>query len=188
MAMDASAGNSQTPQPLQEASVASRRRLSLFCLWLVAVITTSAAIFVVINDIHFTRVLSGSMAPGFNRGDTLMVKPIPRNALLVGQIAILPSQDRDGTQFAHRIINVKKTGGTVFVQTKGDANPVADPWTLRILSKDVPVVVSVIPTKALPMIQAGRGIVLSLLGVMTVIAGTLVVRPVTKRGSLSENP
>lgn len=165
-----------------------KQSISLVTLWCLAVITTSAAIFIVMNDVHFTRVLSGSMAPEFHRGDTLMVKPVPRTELSLGQIAVLPSQDNDGTQFAHRIIFIKKSGLNVYVKTKGDANKVADPWMMRILSKKVPVVLSVIPTKSVPLVQVGRGTVFTLLGAMIFIAGTLVVRPVTKRGSLSENP
>ena len=151
-------------------------RLHLLSLWMVAVLTTSAAIFVVMNDIHFTRVLSGSMAPQFHVGDTLMVKPIPKRDLEIGQVAILPSQNDEG-QFAHRIISVKTSGVDVFVKTKGDANPVSDPWTLRILSQRVPVVVAIVPTKNLPIVNVNRNVSIAfLIGIFAIGAGLSRVR------------
>ena len=160
--------------------ISKRTWIYLGLLWLIAVITTSAAIFIVMNNIHFTRVLSGSMAPEFHTGDTLMVKPVPKRELQIGQVAVLPSQD-DDSQFAHRIISVKKSGPEVFVKTKGDANSVADPWTLRIISAKVPIVVAVLPTKDIPIPESTLSTRLGGLGLMLLVLASMITPAIRRK-------
>lgn len=53
-------------------------------------------------------------------------------------------------------------GKYVQVETKGDANPVKDPWKLTITSPDVPVVVSQIPASIVPMVTLNRYVLVGL--------------------------
>ena len=49
--------------------------------------------------------------------------------------------------------------GQVVVRTKGDANPVEDPWTLEIESKNAPVVITTLPLSAVPILRFDRPLV-----------------------------
>ena len=136
--------------------------LSLFLLMAIALTSAASATYIIVKHIHFTRVLSDSMVPQFKRGDVLLVKPVPKSALTEGEIALFPYPEDPSQQFAHRIINVEKIQQNVLVETKGDANPVKDPWKLTITSPDVPVVVSQIPASIVPMVTSNRYVLVGL--------------------------
>ncbi len=144
-------------------------------LWIVAIGSVVAAVLVVKNQIHFTRVLSDSMAPAFHRGDVLLVKPYAKTELRQGQIVVLPNVDKDGSQYVHRLINVDIAGKQVSVETKGDANQVKDPWTLNIKSNEVPLVLGQLPTSKLPFVELSRNQIMLFMGLMLVLFISLFV-------------
>ena len=144
-------------------------------LWIGAVGSVVAAVLIVTNNVHFTRVLSDSMAPSFHRGDVLMVKPFAKTELRQGQVVILPNVDKDGSQYVHRLINVQIKGKSVKVETKGDANPVKDPWTLNIKSNEVPLVIGQLPTAKLPIVDLSRNQIMIFLGLLVVLFISLFV-------------
>ena len=125
-------------------------------LWSMAITSVSGAAYVVINKIHFARVLSGSMQPQFERGDVLVLKPIDKVQVAQGQIVMLPTVQGDGAFFVHRVIEVTQEKSATLVRTKGDANPAADPETLKITSAQVPVVAGVINMSWAPMVGVGK--------------------------------
>ena len=127
-----------------------------FWLLLIALTFLSAAILIILNNIHFIRVLSNSMQPNFKRGDVLVVHPVKKSEIKVGDVVVLhiPNQGRE--QFAHRVIHITTHANQVNVETKGDANPTSDPWKLRIASTEVPVVIERIPASFIPFIQLTR--------------------------------
>ncbi|KAL0025496.1 hypothetical protein WJX77_006303 [Trebouxia sp. C0004] len=67
-------------------------------------------------------VLSGSMEPGFYRGDILFLN-MGQQPIRVGEIVVFNIDDRD-IPIVHRVIKVHETqpGGEVSVLTKGDNN------------------------------------------------------------------
>ncbi|HET7566991.1 MAG TPA: signal peptidase I [Gaiellaceae bacterium] len=73
--------------------------------------------------------LSGSMEPTFSAGDLLVLRPEPLSRIRVGQMITYSIPIGDHHVETHRVIRVLRGGSNPIVQTKGDANSVADPWT-----------------------------------------------------------
>jgi signal peptidase len=89
----------------------------------IAVAVVGAAVLVYVFHPRFDTVLTGSMRPGIQPGDVVMVRPVPTNELKVGDvIAYLPPSHT--TPVLHRIVSIDPSG----LLTKGDANNVEDPW------------------------------------------------------------
>lgn len=89
----------------------------------IAVLIVGAAVLVYVFHPRFDTVLTGSMRPGIQPGDVVMVRAVPTDELKVGDvIAYLPPAHT--TPVLHRIVSIDSSG----LVTKGDANNVADPW------------------------------------------------------------
>ena len=77
-------------------------------------------------------IVSGSMTGSYDRGSLVLAEVVPVADLQVGDVITYtpPAGDHLVT---HRIswIGRDDTGGRIF-RTKGDANPVADPWTFSL--------------------------------------------------------
>jgi signal peptidase I len=77
--------------------------------------------------------LTGSMAPEINPGDVTVVTPIKVSDVREGMVITYHRPIEDHSLVTHRVISVQKAeNGTVTVQTKGDANSAADPWTATL--------------------------------------------------------
>jgi signal peptidase len=77
--------------------------------------------------------LTGSMAPQINPGDVTIVTPIKVSDVTEGMVITYHRPIENHSLVTHRVISVKTAGdGTVTVQTKGDANQAADPWTATL--------------------------------------------------------
>ena len=74
-------------------------------------------------------VLTGSMVPTFRPGDLVVVRPTPVEQLRVGDVVTFQPQPGVATLITHRIIDIghDAAGAVSTIQTKGDANNVADP-------------------------------------------------------------
>ena len=73
--------------------------------------------------------LTGSMAPQINPGDVVLSSPVAVDELTTGMVISYHIPVDDHRVVTHRIVAVEHaTDGSVTVQTKGDANPTADPW------------------------------------------------------------
>ena len=77
-------------------------------------------------------VLSGSMRPTFDAGDIVVATPARVSDLRSGDIIVYLAPPPNSAVVSHRIVSVRPDGDSVLVQTRGDANPVADPWTARL--------------------------------------------------------
>ena len=79
------------------------------------------------GTLKVTPVLSGSMRPDFNPGDAMLTERVASTSLHVGDIVNIkvPQQDGGG-QRVHRIVAIRHKGTAIAVQTKGDANAIAD--------------------------------------------------------------
>jgi signal peptidase len=109
--------------------------------------------------------LTGSMAPGINPGDVTVAVQEPTSTLAVGQIISYQIPIDDHRVVSHRVVKVTRgPGGAVVVQTKGDHNPSADPWTAIITDPQVWTVRAVVPHLG-DVIRAlrGRGLHIALL-------------------------
>ena len=90
-------------------------------------------------------VLSGSMKPAFAPGDMVVVTPEPVEDVRRGQVISYRIPIGDHHVQTHRVIKVVRRGPHPLVRTKGDANPVADPWTAELHGTTVWRVRAVLP-------------------------------------------
>ena len=90
-------------------------------------------------------VLSGSMKPAFAPGDMVVVTPEPVEDVRRGQVISYRIPIGDHHVQTHRVIKVVRRGPHPLVRTKGDANPVADPWTAELHGTTVWRVHAVLP-------------------------------------------
>lgn len=73
--------------------------------------------------------LTGSMAPHINPGDVVVSTPLAVSDVTPGMVISYHIPIDDHRVVTHRVIAVEHgPGGSVTVQTKGDANKTADPW------------------------------------------------------------
>jgi signal peptidase len=75
---------------------------------------------------HPMVVTSGSMTPGIQVGDVVLIKDIPADQIAVGDIITFTQQDGEGMT-THRVHSLKEIDGDTWIQTKGDANADPDP-------------------------------------------------------------
>ncbi|MEV7692049.1 signal peptidase I [Microbacterium sp. NPDC089189] len=104
------------------------RVLGSIILWILAPFGLLSALVWVGNTAGLVQplvVVSGSMAPGIAVGDLLIAFPSEAGDLAVGDVATLPSP-ATGVLVTHRVVAVSRTGDTVSVRMKGDANNVED--------------------------------------------------------------
>ncbi len=79
-------------------------------------------------------ILSGSMRPGFPVGGVVAAQRVPTSSLAIGDVVLFRPPGLDGVMDVHRIIGLERSGREVTFRTKGDANSVPDPWTVRTTS------------------------------------------------------
>ena len=132
--------------------------------------------------------LTGSMAPGINPGDVTVAVQEPTSALAVGQIISYQIPVDDHRVVSHRVVKVTRSpGGAVVVQTKGDHNPSADPWTAVITDPQVWTVRAVVPHLGTVIrTLRGRGLHIAFLYVGPALLSVLLLseiwRPKTRTG------
>lgn len=77
--------------------------------------------------LHSTMIMSGSMTPGLQVGDAVVVRPVTPAQLSPGQILMFDDPDHAGRLRMHRLVSVEDGRLT----TKGDANEQADSSTVE---------------------------------------------------------
>jgi signal peptidase len=84
---------------------------------------------------HSYVILTGSMTGTYDRGSIVFDRPVPVDSLRPGDPITYnpPPGMSPHERVTHRIVEVKqdRNGQRVF-RTKGDANPVVDPWTFQL--------------------------------------------------------
>lgn len=96
--------------------------------------------------------LSGSMVPAFAPGDLLVLRPEPLTAVRTGQVITYAIPVDDHHVETHRVLKVLRGGPHPVIETKGDANPVPDPWTAQLDGGPVWTLHTVIPRGGLPLL------------------------------------
>lgn len=107
-------------------------------------------------------VLSGSMRPAYAPGDAIVTRRIPVRALRPGMIAVIIPPGHVAP-YAHRVVSVTGDPAAPIITTKGDANPVADPWHARLTAATVPTVIAVVPKLGYLLVWLHRPAVLAAL-------------------------
>ncbi len=67
----------------------------------------------------------GSMEPSIHLGSLVLVLPAPDADYAVGDVVTVGQSG--ATPYTHRVTRLAEEGGVAYVETKGDANPTADP-------------------------------------------------------------
>jgi signal peptidase len=124
------------------------RRLAMAPVWVLvtAVLLGSVGIAVIqrTGAAQLLTVVSGSMQPTLPLGSLVLVVPRDADAVRVGDV-ITFSPPGDNRTITHRVVDVHGSGDGLGVHTRGDANPVADPWTLNFPTRRTWVVVAHAP-------------------------------------------
>ena len=89
--------------------------------------------------------LSGSMRPAYSVGSVVIDVPERPSELRVGQVITYEIPVADHRVVSHRVVKVLSGGTHPTFQTKGDANPVPDPWTAQVTGPTVWRVRAVVP-------------------------------------------
>jgi signal peptidase len=122
--------------------------------------------------------LTGSMAPKINPGDVTVATPLAVDDVTVGMIVSYHIPVDDHHVVSHRVVSVEHgPAGQVTIQTKGDANNAADPWTATLQGGTAYQVRAVIPHLG-RVIEAFRSPVVAkalVYGAPTLLAGWLIL-------------
>ena len=170
----------------------ARRVVGLIAPWLVrgllglAVLTFALlAVGPHVLGYRTMTMLTGSMAPEINPGDVTIVTPIAISEVTEGMVITYHRPIEDHSLVTHRVISVQTApDGTVTVQTKGDANDAADPWTATLAGDTAYQVRGVVPMLG-HLIEALRAPVVTqalLYGAPALLVGWLLLtiwRPTT---------
>lgn len=102
---------------------------------LLGVVVVAAAALVVVPKLTGSvplTVLTGSMAPTYDPGSVVVVRPTPTDRLEIGDVITFQERSGDPTVVTHRIIGVGFAGdGERRFTTQGDANDDPDPEPVR---------------------------------------------------------
>jgi signal peptidase len=163
------------------ATAADRVRTGIWSLLVVVVLAAAgiATFSVLSGGWTVTPILSGSMRPGFPVGGVAVAERMPMGRLAVGDVILFQNPYQPSVQMVHRIIQLKAgNSGQPVVKTKGDANPIADPWTVTLHGKDVDVVQFTLPLLGYPAVDTNHGVDLMVGGVIILLAvvGTVLTR------------
>jgi signal peptidase I len=139
---------SSTSATRRSHDTAHHRSLSVVSgsvLVLATISTVAVACAVTFLRIGFVPVLTNSMSPSLEPGSVAITRQVATSDLSLGDAVILPLPDSEGQRYLHRLIEVEHLGTKTRVRTKGDNNPLADPWTLEVTSSTAPVAIASIP-------------------------------------------
>jgi signal peptidase I len=114
-------------RPFRRAAVA----VALLALSAVAALVVAIGAQVATGHWKMQSIESNSMRPLFARGTVVILASEPASSLRVGQVvAYVPPHPYPQVIVVHQVRSVVRGGGGVVrFTTKGQANPVADPWT-----------------------------------------------------------
>mmetsp|Transcript_66123 Transcript_66123/g.166760 ORF Transcript_66123/g.166760 Transcript_66123/m.166760 type:complete len:183 (+) Transcript_66123:183-731(+) len=100
--------------------------LNLACIVFSALMLWKGLMCATRSESPVVVVLSGSMEPGFHRGDILFLTLYHEDPFVPGDVVVFQIEGRD-IPIVHRTMNVhEKPDGTVSLLTKGDNNQVDD--------------------------------------------------------------
>jgi signal peptidase I len=123
-----------TPSAQRRAGI--RSTLELAYRWLARVVMVIAVLAFAglavgphVFGYRTMTMLTGSMAPKINPGDVTVATPLAVDDIKVGMIVSYHIPVDDHHVVSHRVVSVQhEPGGSVTIQTKGDANDAVDPW------------------------------------------------------------
>src|SRR3954453_19743162 len=163
----------------------ARRIVGVLAPWLVRVLVGLAVLAFLglavgphVFGYRTMTMLTGSMAPVIDPGDVTVVTPIAVSEVTEGMVITYHRPIEDHSLVTHRVISVQKAAdGAVTIQTKGDANAAADPWTATLNGDTAYQVRGVVPILG-HVIEALRAPIVAqvlLYGAPTLLVGWLLL-------------
>lgn len=134
--------SSAVPAVAPPPRVSARRRAARRAFRLAANLTLLVAVVALLAlgvgprvvEYRTITMLTGSMSPGIDPGDMIVITPVPAAEVRPGMVITYQSPLEDRRVVTHRVVEVAPgPNGAVAVRTKGDNNAEVDPWvaTLR---------------------------------------------------------
>jgi signal peptidase len=113
------------------------RRTGRFASWAALALMAALVALVALPTalgLHRYVIVSGSMTGTYDRGSLVFDEVVPTASLRVGDVITYTPPPASGVDHlvTHRIAAIHTSGGVREYRTKGDANPVADPWRFRL--------------------------------------------------------
>lgn len=138
---------------------------------------------------RFLTVLTPSMTPALQVGGIVAVQPIESAKVEVGDVVVYLPPDGAGIMVSHRVVAIVRDGGRRGFRTRGDANNVADSYTVPadnlvgIVRLHVPVV-----GYAIAFLRTPLGLLTALLmpGLVLMSVEMFAVVPAGRAGRLRE--
>jgi signal peptidase len=120
------------------ASLSPLRRLGGGLLTAAAVALAAAVLVPALLGFQRYVITSGSMTGTYDRGSLVYDRVVPTASLKVGDVITYdpPAGAGPAGLVTHRLVSItpQPSGARVF-RTKGDANPVVDPWTFTLQNR-----------------------------------------------------
>jgi signal peptidase I len=111
------------------------RRVVMAPVWILVTAVLLGSVGIAVTQrtgaAQLLTVVSGSMQPTLPLGSLVLVVPRDADAVRIGDVITFSPPGDDTRTVTHRVVDVQGSGTELSVHTRGDANPVADPWTLH---------------------------------------------------------
>jgi signal peptidase I len=97
-----------------------------------AAVTVFAYLALIALGYKPVAVYSGSMVPALKVGSLTVDRSVPSARVRVGDIITFADPYVHGRLVTHRVVRIFHTAHGLAYRTKGDANDIRDPWTIRL--------------------------------------------------------
>ena len=102
-------------------------------LALVLLVATTFLAYRSLRGVRLESITSGSMAPSLSTGSLILVRTLPPWQYKVGDIVTFKAPLPGFPLVTHRITRLYRlNSGLPVMETKGDANAIADPWVVSV--------------------------------------------------------
>jgi len=78
----------------------------------------------------FMVVVSRSMEPTIHVNDLIVIRGVKISDVKIGDIIVFKSPINPDMYIVHRVVNIVNKNGQLLLKTKGDNNPLPDPWLI----------------------------------------------------------
>lgn len=178
--------NPHTTTPLRSSPnrrATIRRRLTVAASVVSTATFVAAGALVFLLHLGVRPVLSGSMRPAFAPGSVIVTEPVAVDRIRPGMVIVFtPPGHTDA--YAHRVVSLRGSPSSPVITTKGDANPVIDPWRVQLTGRTVSRVLFSIPAvgRVGTILRSHLAAVLiGVIGLWTAFAGT---RSILRNGAV----
>ena len=108
-------------------------KLGTLSMTVMVILALSVSLLIIFQFLFspFHVVRSNSMSPNICTDDAIIIKDIDPSEIEVGNVVIFRDPDRSGNLIVHRVVGLENEGEKTYLTTRGDANPVEDPFRVK---------------------------------------------------------